>query len=196
MAVSILLAIGCNNEEISSRTILPTDCSLKAGDVVFRRGSGLTSRAVIMSSKDGVYSHVGIVVDSDSGLMIVHAVPGEPDFDGDEDRVKLDRPEHFFARIRAENGEVRRHSDSIAARKASEVAMKVYQRHTLFDHDYDDNDTTKMYCTQLVTYAFDRAGYPFTDIEHENINFLTLHTSCILPSSLLNSKHLHLVKRF
>ena len=44
------------------------------------------SQAVLLAEKDGAYSHTGIVVDSAGVLMIVHAVPGEPDFEGDEDR--------------------------------------------------------------------------------------------------------------
>lgn len=55
---------------------MPDDCQLKTGDVVFRRGSGLTSHVVLAADVNGNYSHLGIVVDSAGIKMVVHAVPG------------------------------------------------------------------------------------------------------------------------
>lgn len=45
-------------------TIFPAGCELKTGDIVFRRGGGISSHAVMMADRNGRYSHVGIVVDS------------------------------------------------------------------------------------------------------------------------------------
>lgn len=90
---AIMLA-SCGEKE--QRSILPEGCELHAGDVVFRRGSGLTSHAVLAADRYGAYSHIGIVVDSCGVMMVVHAVPGEPDYEGDPDRVKMDTPKRFF----------------------------------------------------------------------------------------------------
>ena len=76
----------CEKREIF-HSIMPATVKLHSGDVVFRRGMSLTSHAVLAADAQGNYSHVGIVVDSAGKKMIVHAVPGEPDFDGDVDRV-------------------------------------------------------------------------------------------------------------
>lgn len=70
------IMISCNNNK--TRTIFPAGCELKTGDIVFRRGGGISSHAVMMADRNGRYSHVGIVVDSAGRKMIVHAVPGEP----------------------------------------------------------------------------------------------------------------------
>ena len=128
------------------RSILPEGFRLRAGDVVFRRGSGLTSRAVLAADRHGEYSHIGIVVDSCGVMMVVHAVPGEPTTrptrpreDGHAETVLLVDERHY------RRGE-RLRGDSATAARAARFAMEVYQRGTLFDHDYDDADTTKMYC--------------------------------------------------
>ena len=190
----VALLCGCRHDGTVS--LLPANCRLQVGDVVFRRGGGVTSHAVLMAEKDGVYSHVGIVVDSAGVPMIVHAVPDEPDFEGDIDRVKLDRPEVFFKRSRASQGAVLRHGDSIVARQAAAEALKVYRRHVAFDHDYDDSDTTRMYCTELVTHAFLRAGRPLQGISHHHLRFLDIDTDCVLPSDILHCKDLQVITQF
>ena len=101
---------------------------LRAGDVVLRCGSGMTSRAVRMADGGGCYSHVGIAVDSSGVMMIVHAVPDEHDGAGDVDRVKMDAPEVFFSSMRTSNGRIMRHADSIVARSAAEVALRIYRK--------------------------------------------------------------------
>ena len=194
--VSLYILACSDGVSVQGDTIFPSDIQLKTGDVVFRRGSGFTSQAVIIAEHGGAYSHVGIVVDSAGVPMIVHAVPGEPDYDGDEDRVKMDSPEAFFSKVRAQRGAVYRHADSIVAQRAAQEAFKSYRRGVLFDHDYDSSDTTKMYCTELVVYAYGKTPYPLTDVENEHLKLVGFETDCILPSALLKCKDLRKMKAF
>ena len=90
--------------------------------------------------------------------MVVHAVPDEPDFEGDVDRVKMERPEDFFSTIRASKGCVLRYRDRETAEKSARIAYGIYKRGTLFDDDYNDSDTTKMYCSQLVAHVYQKCG--------------------------------------
>ena len=106
--LTLLQLVSCSNE---LHCIMPSDVGLRAGDLVFRRGGSLSSRAVVMADTDKGYSHIGMVVDSAGKAMIVHAVPYEPDFKGDFDRVKLETPQRFFLSDRAIVGEVRRLED-------------------------------------------------------------------------------------
>ena len=99
-----LLAISCSGSR-GNRSILPDGLVLADGDIVFRRGTGMMSHTVV-AADGGRYSHVGIVVDSAGVKMIVHAVPDEPDFPGDIDRVKMESPRKFFSTINANVGEV------------------------------------------------------------------------------------------
>lgn len=149
--IVIMLAVvlvGCRQHE--EHTMLPDDVCLKAGDIVLRCGSGITSRAVQYADGGGCYSHVGMVVDSSGVMMIVHAVPDEHDGSNDVDRVKMDAADVFFSSMRTSNGRVMRYADSIAARRAAAEAYRIYRKRLLFDHDYNISDTTAMYCSELV----------------------------------------------
>lgn len=195
ITATIMLA-SCGEKE--QRSILPEGCELRAGDVVFRRGSGLTSRAVLAADRYGAYSHIGIVVDSCGVMMVVHAVPGEPDYDGDPDRVKMDTPRRFFSSMNARIGEVKRlRGDSATAARAARFAMDVYRRGTLFDHDYDDSDTTKMYCCELVDFAYRKAGRPLAGRKRHRFHLPGLDPiCCILPSDICNNTALATIVTF
>lgn len=194
LLMSIML-LGCTASE-PFRSILPEDVELMAGDVVFRRGGGMTSMAVLMADVDGEYSHIGIVVDSAGQKMIVHAVPGEPDFVGDKDRVKMDKPEHFFSTEFSNIGEVCRPKDSEIAARAADVAVRQYRKGVLFDHDYDDGDSSKMYCTELVLYAFLQAGLEIAGSERHHVDLPILKADCIFPSDIHSSKFLEPIIMF
>ena len=182
--LTIICLAGCSSKNTPSRCLLPQEARLQAGDVVFRRGCGFTSHAVLFADRQGNYSHVGIVVDSCGTLLVVHAVPGEPDYEGDPDRVKADTPQHFFSTEYTSIGEVRRPADASVAAKAAQVAWQVYQRHTLFDHDYDDADTTRMYCTELVAFAFSRAGHDIVEGRRRHVNLPFIRHDCVFPSDV------------
>lgn len=192
-----LCLLACSDADCGrSGTIFPEGLELKAGDVVFRRGTGFTSQAVIMAEGGGAYSHTGIVIDSAGRPMIVHAVPGEPDYKGDEDRVKMDTPTDFFAKDRAQTGAVYRHQDSLTARCAAERALQTYRRHPLFDHDYDDGDTTRLYCTELVVHAYRTAGCPLRGVGRQHLHLVGFEADCVLPSDIQKSVDLQLMTTF
>ena len=188
-----LCMLACSDGvSVQSGTIFPQNVELSPGDVVFRRGSGVTSHAVLLAEKGGAYSHVGIVVDSAGVLMVVHAVP----YEDDEDRVKMEHPSDFFAPSRAQKGAVFRHCSSEVARQAAEAAVKVYQRGVLFDHDYDANDTTKMYCTELVIFAYGNTGQPLPGLHSHHLHLVGFESDCFLPSDLQQCKDLKQVITF
>ena len=196
--IMIAVAMLASCAETEQRSILPEGCELRTGDVVFRRGSGLTSRAVLAADRNGAYSHIGIVVDSCGVMMVVHAVPGEPDYEGDPDRVKMDTPQRFFSSMNARIGEVKRlRGDSATALRAARFAVDVYKRGTLFDHDYDDSDTTKMYCCELIDFVYRKAGRPLAGQKRHYFHLPGLNPiRCILPSDICNSGKLDTVMSF
>lgn len=185
----------CEKREIF-HSIMPATVKLHSGDVVFRRGMSLTSHAVIAADAQGNYSHVGIVVDSAGKKMIVHAVPGEPDFDGDVDRVKMDVPEKFFSSEYASKGEVCRPTDETMAAKAAQTALRLYNKRVLFDDDFDDSDTTKMYCTELIVYAFKHAGTDISEGRRHKVDIPIIKADCILPSDIHSSPYLRTIIMF
>ncbi len=194
--ISFLLFGACGKRR-DLHSVLPDSVDLQVGDVVFRLGDSFESDMVVMADRNGTYSHCGIVADSAGNIRIVHAVPDEPDFDGDVDRVKLDRPDMFFRNDRARAGAVCRINDTIAARKAAEAAKAVFFRNTLFDDDYDDKDTTRMYCSELVYFAYKQAGYDLVGDERHTYNVLVRSfDNCIMPSQIYNSPFVHPVALF
>ena len=94
----------CGASEERTHSIFPREARLRTGDVVMRRGLGFASHAVTFADRGGAYSHIGIVAWEDGEWMVVHAVPGEPDFPGDEDRVKMEPLDAYFRSDRAGEG--------------------------------------------------------------------------------------------
>lgn len=188
-----LCILACSDGvSVQSGTIFPQDVELLPGDVVFRRGSGVTSQAVLMAEKGGTYSHVGIAVDSAGVVMVVHAVP----YEDEEGRVKMEHPNDFFAPSKAQKGAVYRHRDNETARQAAEAAARVYQRSIAFDHDYDADDTTKMYCTELVIFAYGKTRHPLSNIRSHHLHLVGFESNCFLPSDLQHCKDLQQVTTF
>ena len=52
------------------------------GDLVFRSGLSIESSAVLAARAQSRFSHVGVAVNSGTGLQIVHALPPAPGFAG------------------------------------------------------------------------------------------------------------------
>lgn len=192
---------GCSQKNDSEQVhgfkcIMPDDVQLQTGDVVFRRGTGMASRVILKLDTASNYSHSGIVVNYNGKKMIAHAVADEPDFEGDVDRVKMDTPEVYFSDHYAQCGEVCRIQDDSIAHKAAEIAIRAYERKVLFDHQYDDTDTTEMYCAELVVYAYNRAGLDLVSAERHEVIVPKFYAKCIFPSDLLNSKYLKSIYKF
>jgi uncharacterized protein YycO len=172
---SILCSAGCDY-----RT--PTDeIEYRQGDLLFRRGRGTKTRAVLAADSAGIYSHVGIVCRTDSGLVAVHAVPGEG-----REVVKAEWPEEFFAKERAVKGAVGRlQYDEEVLTAAAEYAMDAHRAEVEFDHDYDLTDTTSLYCTELVWRAFLSAGVDVSGGRRTHISVPPFVGDYIMPSDIL-----------
>lgn len=194
--ITLAMLAACGGKQ--AKSILPEGCRLKPGDLVFRRGNGLASRAVLTADRHGAYSHIGIVVDSAGVMMVVHAVPGEPDYEDDPDRVKMETPEKFFSSINARIGEIKRlRGDTAIPAEAARIALGVYRRGTLFDHDYDDNDTTKMYCCELIESSYKKAGLTLARGARHYFKLPGLDPiRCILPSDICNNDTLDTIIKF
>ena len=192
-----MIAVSCRNSNRKAGCIMPEGTELKPGDIVLRKGTGLMSRAVTIADGGSDYSHCGIVVDSCGKMMVVHAVPDEPDFDGDVDRVKMESPESFFSSIKASKGCILRYTDNAVALKSAELAAELYRRGMLFDNEYDDSDTTKMYCSQLVAFVYGKSGIDITNgIRHDAALPGIRFSHVIYPSDFLRCSRLQKIGVF
>ena len=132
--------------------------AFEQGDLVFRKGTGVKSRAVFHADSSGVYSHVGIVVWKDSVFQVVHTTLGEREKGEEIDRIKIESISTFWRKDRAKYGAVYRLKNNGLGEKAAQEALRLLAEGVPFDHDYELEDSTKMYCTELVWYAYLQAG--------------------------------------
>lgn len=168
------------------------------GDLVFRCGNGVESRAVT-SASSSIYSHVGILhFDTIRGeWMVVHAVPGESK-PNEDDTLKYEPIAEFFSPMKAETGAFAKiRCNDTTAEAASLYALSKYRQRVVFDNDYSISDTTYLYCTELVWQSYLHQGIDITDGNREEAVTLICHDSvCIYPSTILNSSAIECVKTF
>lgn len=136
--------------------------AMRTGDLLFRNGLGNES-LLVTSTSNGDYSHVGIAVSTPDGWQVIHAVPAEapahqPDY------LKCEPIDSFFDPHRALAGAVARvDCDDATARAATRVAMSKVEAKVEFDHRYDIDDTTRLYCTELVRLAYMTQGIDLSE---------------------------------
>jgi hypothetical protein len=193
LSLSCAIFIAC--EDSSQKTIFPKECECQEGDIVFRRGTSIESNAVLYAD-GGLYSHVGIVVDYQGKRMIVHSVPGEQEHKDDEDKIKMDSIEGFFSHERAVVGAVCRPIDTLICKQSAEYAIELFKKGVLFDHDYDFSDTSKLYCTELLSFIYKKCGRKLVESDGHDVDFPLIKHKVILPSDIFNSKQLKLIRKF
>lgn len=169
---------------------------IQEGDVVFRCGKSLSSEAILYADNNGDFSHVGIVVDNLGKLLVVHAVPDELEFEGDVARVKMSTLNEFYSNKKATKGALCRPKDSKLARKTAKLAVDIYERNVLFDEKFDATDTTKMYCTELLLFLYNKCGVRLIESDGHRFYLPNVKHKVFLPSDIFNSKQLKLIKQF
>lgn len=160
LGIAGLFLSGCSQVVGHGRgmAVVTDTTGLRDGDLLFRLGQGPESRWVTVASR-GVYSHVGIALKADSQWMVIHAVPGENKDRNVPDTLKCESLDDFYLPGRAVSGARGRIdcSDEVAYAAASYALGKV-RSHVLFDHHYRMTDTTELYCTELVYWAYLHQG--------------------------------------
>lgn len=195
-AVVLACALTQCTQEIKREVDLPLD-SFQAGDIIFRRGESIASRVVIYNDPQGEYSHVGMIVESDSGLVAVHALPGTHPTQPGEDLVRAESIEDFFAPENATYGKVMRLPlDSTQCATLSRMALEKVVQNTEFDHDYDNSDTTKLYCTELLQLLYSHIGIDLSEGRFKRISIPGVNADVIMPSDVHQNKLLTTVYSF
>ena len=194
MAVACAGLVQCN---VTARTQVPTIPIelLQEGDIVFRRGYGFASEMVVYNDADGKYSHVGVVVNSEKGLMIAHSVPGG---DAEEnDIMRLERIEQFYSAESSSCGEiVRMELDSLQRRRLSEMAVAKANEKIPFDHNYDLEDTTALYCTELVQLLYRNIGIDLAEGRITRLNAPGFSSDYLMPSDIYQNRNLKTIFKY
>lgn len=189
--ISILTMIQCSGpEQPKLSPKIPIE-KLQAGDIAFRRGESIASEVVLYNDIDGRYSHVGLVVETDSGLMVAHSVPGETSTQETIDAIQIEHINHFFEPKVSVRGEIMRMNlDSVQRHLLNILALKKVDDKVPFDHNYDLSDTTKLYCTELLQLLFKNIGIDLAQGRITPINVPGLSNNYIMPSDIYNNNNL------
>ncbi|NDV78063.1 YiiX/YebB-like N1pC/P60 family cysteine hydrolase [Dysgonomonas sp. 511] len=152
--ILFLSACGSSPKEEQPLNLSP---EISNGDIVCRMGNGFFSnRFKDFSSREKIYSHAGIVEQVGDSLFVIHAEASELTGIG---FVKREPISVFLDGIKTWGVYRVAAADSIRHCMAS-IAKGYYQRHTPFDLDFDAADDSKVYCTELVALAVNKAfGY-------------------------------------
>ena len=186
LSMILLLAIVACDDTNSHQPIIPTE-KLMQGDIAFRKGEGFVSDVVLYNDADGLYSHIGLIVNHNDSIKVVHSVPGEGDYDG----VKIEPIEMFYATSRAVKGEVLRIELNDEQRRViGEIAIKKGIDKIEFDHDYNLNDTTQVYCTELIKLLFNHIGINIVEGRSTRVNIPGMSGDYIMPSDVYRNKKL------
>jgi len=170
--------------------------AFQEGDLVFRKGVSVKSQVVLHADSSGIYSHTGIVVLKDSVFQVVHITPGERENGEQVDKIKIEAISDFWRKDKAKHGAVYRLKDNSSGKEAAQQALRLLQKGILFDHDYQLNDTTEMYCTELVWYAYLQAGKDISFGKRSELNMPIYSGVYIFPSDIYTNSEFILIYIF
>ena len=193
--VLLLLTTSCHRGGLAEAFVLPDTIQLQTGDLVFRRGESRESRTVTTFDRKSDYTHVGMVMNVDGRWMVLHAVPNERASKQEKDSVKLEPIGTFFRSDRALSGSVYRYPiTSEDTLKLLQKGLQLYSRHPLFDGQFDFEDTTAFYCTELVWFLYQQTLH--IDLSEGRRHHLPLFPKLIFCSDILQDEKLEEVFSF
>jgi hypothetical protein len=149
-----------NKDEIKNdyRLAIEEKNCLQEGDIIFRRGFGIISDAIVKYIKsDYPISHCGIVVkDSLGKLFVIHTVSNTlAEIDG----MQKDKLDVFVKGSHKNSIIVTRYNyeNNKQPQKIAEQAKQYLYRQIPFDHQFDCTDSTAFFCTELIYMVFKTA---------------------------------------
>lgn len=158
--------------------------ALQVGNIIFRRVDGPTSHFLDLVDGQAHYSHVGIVMVTDGGeVLVINVVPGESgsSFVLAEPWMAFLEPALSFAIFRPypEAGVAGALAADWAYSRVDEIP---------FDMKFNLETDDALYCTELVWKAYAAAGIDLVDGSFDELSFPFLDShQYILPSRLMNS---------
>ena len=123
---------------------------LQDGDIILRRGYGLVSRRIVETLKDSLnISHCGIIIQIDSCWSVVHSIPGHLSPFSEEDGIVVSTLSEFMEEARPNSVIITRlKRDNL--NQIAQKALSYAERKVPFDYDFNYNDTTSLYCSELI----------------------------------------------
>ena len=157
-------------------------------DIVFRLGRTIESNLIATAgTDDNRYSHVGILINHNDTLKVIHI---EPTTNHNTDIIKAESLQDFFSVKRSLSGCVVRFKElpSQERNTIQTTALRLLNSRITFDHYYRLSDTCSMYCTELVEYIFNSAKISLSQGRSHPLPFL--QEPVLLPSDLAQNSEL------
>lgn len=148
-----LLFLSCGKEV--KPTIDPSLLTgIQNGDIICRLGNGFFSNQFKKYSlTEKIYSHVGIIEKENDSLFVIHSEASELTGIG---RVKREPIEVFLNSIKTW-GVYRVDANDSIRNHITIYAKEYFTKDTPFDLDFDATDDSRVYCTELVALAINKA---------------------------------------
>ena len=150
----LIAVIGCKNTPaLPSAPHIPTS-EFRSADLALRLGRTIESDLIARGGNaQNRYSHIGIIIESDSGLVVVDI---EPSTGKNSEIIKAQTIEDFFSPERAVAGAILRYNDlnHEQTNALKHKTIEYLNSSITFDHDYRLSDSSKMYCTELIEHIF------------------------------------------
>ena len=176
-----------------TESAIPT---FRKGDIILMQTG--TMQGVVVSASDPrtEYSHCAIVVaggtgESD-GALAVHATPARLDEQGNRRGGEVQRVTvgALLADPAVQRWRIYRVTDGYAAHAAaaSEWALVAAAKAIPFDGALDLDDPEKLYCSELIWRAYDKAGLDLVDGQFDEMRFAFGSRRVIYPGSLVRGQ--------
>jgi hypothetical protein len=189
----LILGTSWDNEEqqdIYARKLskLMRSVQFEDGDIIFRRGKSLASQAVLLTEKNSMYSHAGLICMLKDVPYVIHAVPGESMTEPEE--IKFEKLVSFLGYEHASRAGVYRLIKTCGSMRSLAVntAKQAFDQRVQFDEEYNLNSDDKLYCTELIWKSYRAAGIDLINGHFDALNIPLYKGWYILPGSLLDSK--------
>ena len=193
-ATVCLLCSACSKSTNANERVQYDTLGLRNGDLLFRNGCGYESH-VVTNISAGDYSHIGIAYRAAEGWWVIHAVPGEAE-EGKPEVLKCESIAEFYRADRAKAGACARvHCTDSVADAAARHAMRLVERRVVFANDYDIEDSSQLYCTELVRLVYADCGVDLCE-ERRHSAPLFAQSEVIYPEDIWSSPYLIHKKKF
>lgn len=121
---------------------------LEPGDIILRRGHGLVSDLIAaLLTEEYDVSHCGIIAENKGELWVIHAVSSNV---SEADGMQAHRLQDFVGQSKPGSVIVSRLRTKADRGGIAQHAMELLRRRVPFDHAFDLEDTSTIYCSELV----------------------------------------------
>lgn len=187
--IILSLLIGCATRTPKTYpTIQIPETDFRSADLALRLGRSIESDLIARGGESGNrYSHIGLLIESDSGLIVVDI---EPSTDKESEQIKVQSVSDFFNSQKAIAGTIMRYDglDSMQINTLKNKAIELLNSSITFDHDYQLSDNSKMYCTELIEVLFNAINISLS--ENRNRTLPLAKEPVIMPSDISQNRNL------